>query len=92
MRQELAETIAVQALGWLAGSDELFPVFLGATGAAPADLRTAANDPAFLGAVLDFVMMDDEWVIAFCAASDVAPEAVGSARASLPGGGQIHWT
>jgi len=66
MQQNSAETIALQALGWLAGNDALLPVFLGATGASEADLRERATEPEFLGAVLDFLMMDDAWVVAFC--------------------------
>jgi len=53
MQQDSAETIALQALGWLAASDDLLPVFLGATGACEADLRARAAEPEFLGSVLD---------------------------------------
>ena len=59
MQQEAAELIAVKALGWLAGNDDLMPVFLGATGSSADDLRAQANDPAFLISVLDFLTMDD---------------------------------
>jgi len=92
MLPERAEMIALQALGWLAGNDDLMPVFLGATGASAQDLRAQAGDPAFLGSVLDFLMMDDAWVIAFCDASALAYEAPMQARQLLPGGAQVHWT
>lgn len=88
----MAETVALTALGWLAGNDELLPVFLGASGATEADLRAGAADPAFLGAVLDFVMMDDAWVIALCDAAGLGYEAPMAARQALPGGGHVHWT
>ena len=39
MHEDAATVIALQALGWLAADDELFPVFLGATGAGAGDLR-----------------------------------------------------
>ena len=45
MKQEIAETRAVVILAWLAGQEDLFPVFLGATGATEADLRERAADP-----------------------------------------------
>ncbi|MBC7133848.1 MAG: DUF3572 domain-containing protein [Roseovarius sp.] len=96
--QESAETIALEALAWLAGNDALWPVFLGASGASEADLRARAADrervadPAFLGAVLDFVMMDDRWVMAFCEARGLACEVPMRARAALPGGQEMHWT
>jgi hypothetical protein len=92
MKREAAETVGVQALGWLAGNDELLPVFLGSTGASLDDLRAGAGDPAFLGSVLDFVMMDDAWVVAFCDAAGLPYATPMQARSALPGGGQVHWT
>lgn len=90
---EAAETLALQALGWLAGNDELLPVFLGTTGASLADLRGHAGDAAFLGSVLDFVLMDDAWVVAFCDAAGVSDYAMLlRARQTLPGGAQVNWT
>jgi hypothetical protein len=59
MNQELAEIRAVGVLGWLAGQEELFPVFLGATGTSEADLRSRAGEAEFLAAVMDFLMNDD---------------------------------
>jgi hypothetical protein len=91
-RQEFAETVALQALGWLAGNDKLLPIFLGASGAAVADLRERASDPEFLGAVLDFLLMDDAWVASFCDAEGIAYAAPMTARNCLPGGAQTHWT
>ncbi|WP_299557633.1 DUF3572 domain-containing protein [uncultured Sulfitobacter sp.] len=92
LTRNTAETTALQALGWLVGNDEMLPVFLGATGASEADLRAAADDPAFLGGVLDFILMDDAWVIACCDALGIAYDQMQQARAALPGGEQINWT
>lgn len=91
-RQEVAETIALQALSWLAGNDDLFPVFLGATGASANDIAAQVAQPAFLSSVLDFVLTDDAWVTAFCDASALPYDAPMMARAALPGGEQINWT
>ncbi len=92
LNQSAAETTALQALAWLVGNDDLLPVFLGASGAGEADLRGATQDPAFLGGVLDFILMDDAWVIGFCDAQGIAYETIQQARAALPGGDQINWT
>ncbi len=92
MQAERAETLAAQALAWLAGQEELLPVFLGATGASAGDLRAQAGDAEFLGSVLDFVMMDDAWVIAFCDQAGLAYDQPMQARQALPGGAQVHWT
>lgn len=90
--RESAETLALNALGWLASNDDLMPVFLGSTGAAEGEIRDLASDPVFLGAVLDFLMMDDAWVIAFCDDAQLPYESIMRARQSLPGGEQTHWT
>ena len=92
MRREMAEEVAVKALGWLAGNDELMPLFLGATGATADEIRAGAADPAFLLSVLDFLCMDDAWVVAFCDAHGLPYEAPMQARQALPGGGEVHWT
>ncbi|EEW25665.1 DUF3572 domain-containing protein [Rhodobacter ferrooxidans] len=91
-RQETAETLALQALSWIAGHEEVLPLFLNASGAASDDLRRGATDPAFLAAVLDFLLMDDAWVVAFCDACSLRYDAPMQARAALPGGQQINWT
>jgi len=89
---EAAETLALRALAWLAANDDLLPVFLGSTGASEADVKAQAGDPVFLGAVLDFLMMDDAWVIGFCDHAALPYERIMEARAALPGGEQVHWT
>ena len=92
MQQEAAETEALKALAWLTGQDELLPVFLGSTGATEADLRSRIDDPAFLASVLDFLMMDDAWVIDWAAATGNRPETIMALRAALPGGDLPNWT
>ena len=89
---EAAETLALQALTWLVANDELLPVFLGSTGASEADLRIRAEDAEFLASVLDFLMLDDDWVVAFCDACAVSYDLPQQARAMLPGGDEMHWT
>ncbi|PIB25098.1 hypothetical protein BFP76_04270 [Amylibacter kogurei] len=92
MNKDRAETIALQCLEWLVGNDELLPVFLGATGASAQDLRDGADQPAFLGAVLDFLLMDDNFVRDFCMAQNLEPELPFMARQMLPGGDIPNWT
>lgn len=89
---DAAETLALTALGWLVTNDELLPVFMGATGVDAGDMRARASDPDFLLSVLDFLMMDDAWVIAFCDAKGVAYEHPVQARAALAGPAGMHWT
>lgn len=90
--RDAAEALGLQCLGWLVAEEDLLPVFLGATGASEADLRARAADPDFLGSVLDFMLMDDAWIMRFCEATGVAPELPMQARQALPGGDVTHWT
>jgi len=92
MTPENAQTIALQALTWLVGNEELCPVFLGATGGSADDLRARAADPEFHASVLDFVTMDDAWVISFCDSCGLSYDQPMRARQILPGAEQIHWT
>jgi hypothetical protein len=92
MSPERAETIALQALGWLAANPELCPVFMGSTGASPEDMRLRASDPAFLAAVLSFLTMDDDWIIAFCDSCDLSYDMPLRARYALPGQHEVDWT
>jgi len=92
MQQKQAEIRAISVLGWLAGNDELLPVFLSATGASETDLRIRAGESEFLGSVLDFLMMDDAWVIEYCDSHALPYETLMQARQSLPGGQDVSWT
>ena len=91
LTQGQAEIIALNALGWLVEA-ELLDTFQATTGADRETVRTAAGDPEFLGAVLDFVLMNDDWVRGVCTAQAMPFETLLRARASLPGGNVPHWT
>ncbi|MBO9453522.1 DUF3572 domain-containing protein [Tropicibacter sp. R16_0] len=87
-----AETLALKALSWLIGNDELLPVFLGSTGASEADVKAQVSNPEFLGSVLDFLMMDDAWIVAFCDDNTIPYDHLMQARAVLAGPADMHWT
>lgn len=91
-KQESAQTLGLQALGWLAGQDEAFGAFLGASGLGEADLRARAGDLDMLGAVLDFLLGDEALLLQFCAEAGVAPAIPLQARMALPGGDAPFWT
>ena len=90
--KDKAELLALQALGWIAGQPDLAGAFLGATGASAEDLRDRASDPEFLGFVLDFMLGDEEALLAFCADEGLSPDRPMRARAALPGGDLPNWT
>lgn len=92
MRPDEAETIAAQALAWIAADPELLGVFLSASGIPPGEVRAQATEPEFLAAVLDFLLAAESHVRDFCAAAGLPPGAPLAARAALPGGMVPDWT
>ena len=81
-----AETIALQALTYIASDDDRLQRFLSLTGIEPASLRGLAQDPAGLGAVLDYVLGWEPLLMEFAAAQDLPPPSIAAARRKLPGG------
>jgi hypothetical protein len=86
--REVAEIVAIQALGFLAGDPARLGRFLAETGIGPETLRGAAADPQFLAGVLDFVLRDEATVKAFAEASALHPTNIAAARDVL---GDPHW-
>ena len=82
---EGAETIAIDALGFLAGEPERLARFLALSGLGPHNLRQAATSPGFLAAVLDHLAADERLLVAFAAARGIDPAAVTRARDALSG-------
>lgn len=90
--QDSAESLAAQALSWLAEDEGRLNAFMGLTGVAPGDLVKNIARPAFLASVLDYLLTEDALVIAFCDARGLPYSAPMQARAALPGGTPWHWT
>ena len=79
------ETLAISALGFLAGEPDRLSRFLDLSGLGPHNLRAAAADPAFLVAVLDYIAADEPLLIGFSADQGVAPERIVAARRAMDG-------
>jgi len=89
---EAAQVVAIQALAWLVGNDELLPVFMGSTGTSAKDLKARVEDTSLLVSVMDFILMEDQWVLDFCDVAGIDPYKLQSVRYALPGGEIVHWT
>ena len=85
MQSSAAETLALNALAFLAGDGENLGRFLEVSGLYPQDLRERLNDPALLAAVLDFVLGEDKLLLAFAQSEAVDIKLVHAARRALPG-------
>lgn len=82
---EDAETMAVQALGFLAADAERLGRFLALTGLGPENLRAAAASSGFLASVLAHVAQDERLLLAFASDAGISPERVGDAARRLGG-------
>ncbi|KAB2872690.1 MAG: DUF3572 domain-containing protein [Pseudorhodoplanes sp.] len=87
-----AESLAIQALSFIAGDPERLGRFLAATGIGPAGLRAAARAPHFLAGVLDHIAADERLLVAFAAESATDPRAIARAVAVLNGRNWEHDT
>ena len=85
MRRDAAESLAIQALSYLAGEPERLGRFLTLTGIGPDRIRAAAASPGFLAGVLDHVASEDAMVTAFAAEAGVEPGEIERARLALAG-------
>lgn len=80
---EEAEALAIKALGYLSSDIELMGRFLAITGLDPSDLHQVAGEPAFLAAILDFMLADDALVLAFASNNAINPETLVAAKTRL---------
>ena len=80
---EALETIAAEALTFLAGEPERLRRFLDITGLSPATLRRAAAAPGFTVSLLDYIAGDERCLLAFAADSGREPAAIARLRATL---------
>jgi hypothetical protein len=72
-------------LAFLAADAERLDRFLALSGLGPHNLRRAAADPAFLTAVLDYIVGDERLLVAFAAEQKLRPAEIVRARDALGG-------
>ena len=92
MNVEQAEIYATTVATWLISNEEMLKIFMGSTGVSGNTIKSDFQDGVFLAAVLDFLLLDDNWVIAACQAMHLEPEAMSAVRLLLPGGQKVNWT
>lgn len=80
-----AETLAVEALSYLAAEPERLGAFLAETGLGPESMRAAAAAPGFLPAVLDYLIGKETMLLDFSAEHGLDPAGIVAARQALPG-------
>jgi hypothetical protein len=85
MTPEMAEILAFETLGWLAGEPEDLQKFLNLSGLDAADLRQAAGSPEMSVAILDYLLAHEELLLRFCDAAEAKPKDLHLARHMLGG-------
>jgi hypothetical protein len=83
---EAAESLAIQALNFLATEPERLGRFLALSGLGPESIRAAAAESDFLAGVLAHLGEDEPLLVAFAAEAGVTPAEVDRARRLLAGG------
>ena len=83
--RDWAQTLAIEALGFLASDMERLEPFLSLTGIDPGNLRRVAAEPSFLVAVLDHLAGDESLLLAFAANGGRNPTDIEKGRRILAG-------
>src|ERR1700719_1630565 len=81
--REAAETLAIQALAFIAAEPERLEAFLAATGLTVDRLRESANAPDFLAGVLEHMLADESLLLAFADDAAIDPTQIARARNAL---------
>ena len=84
------ETLALQALTFIVGDEDRLQRFLNLTGIEPGALRGMAQNPAGLGAILDYLLGWEPLLLEFAETEKLPPESIAAARRKLPGGANTY--
>jgi Protein of unknown function (DUF3572) len=84
--REAAESLAIQALNFLATEPARLARFLAVSGLEAQSIRAAAAESGFLAGVLAYLGEDERLLLAFAAEAGVTPAEVDRARRLLAGG------
>lgn len=85
MSRDEAESLAVEALGFIAADADRLGRFLSLTGLGPDTLRQAAREKGFFGQVLGYLVEDEATLLDFAADSGKNPVSIAAAHALLAG-------
>ena len=85
-RREAAESLAIQALSFIAADPERLGRFLAVSGIGPERIRAAAREPLFLAGVLDHLAGDERLLLSFASEIGFDPADIAKAREALGGG------
>jgi uncharacterized protein DUF3572 len=85
LTRNAAESLAIQALSYLAEEPARVADFLHASGIAAETIRLAAREPAFLAGVLDHLASNESLVLDFARHAGIDAGTIARARTALGG-------
>jgi hypothetical protein len=85
MTPDAAEIIALQALGFIAADEQTLRGLQATTGLDAEILRSQATEVDVLAGVLEFLLADENRLLAFCETAKLDPRLPGRARSVLTG-------
>ena len=78
-------TIALQLIAFLASDEERLERCSALSGLGLNDLKAGAQNPVFLGFMLDYALQDESLILAFSESQQISPQSLATARRQLPG-------
>lgn len=78
-------TIALQLIAFLASDDERLDRFTSLSGMSLGDMKDGAENPVFLGFMLDYALQDEALILSFAENQEISPQSLAFARRQLPG-------
>ena len=85
-----AEILSLKALTFLGNSEDGLLRFVTLTGIAPKTLMDRVEEPGVQVAILDFLLMDEALLLAFCQEESLQPRAIHLAKHRLEGPGSDY--
>ena len=85
MESDIAQVLALKVLAYIAADERRLDDFQTSTGVDEAAIRTGAEDPRFLGGLLDFLLEREGMLLDFCRSAGIRADLPARARATLPG-------
>jgi len=81
--REAAETLAIQALAYIAEQPETLGRFLDSSGIGAEQIRAASREPGFLGGVLEHMLADETLLLGFARSAGIDPAEIARASDAL---------
>lgn len=92
MNEEFAETLALQALSFVANDEDMLIAYLHLSGMTLESLKKSASHKETLASILDFLLQNEKRLLEFCQSYSIPPDVPAKARRLLPGGDEIPYS